>query len=60
MLLMSPVRKKRFFHGAILSAVNYLLFNSRNSLGYKCVAEKAVMSLLTPEGIIAWWYAISL
>ena len=53
-LLISQVRKKRFFHGAILSTVNYLLFNSRSSLGYKHVAEGTMMSQLIPEGVIAW------
>jgi hypothetical protein len=54
MLLISQVRKKRFFHDAILSTVNYLLFNSRSSLGYKYIAEGAMMSQLIPEGVIAW------
>jgi hypothetical protein len=53
-LLISQVRKKRFFHGAFLSTVNYLLFNSHNSLGYKHVTEGAMMSQLIPEEVIAW------
>jgi hypothetical protein len=57
-LLISQVRKKRFFHGVILSTVNYLLFNSHNSLGYKHIAEGVMMSQLIPEGIIAWVYVM--
>ena len=53
-LLISQVRKKRFFHGAILSTVNYLLFNSRSSLGYKHIAEEVTMSQLIPEEVIIW------
>ena len=54
MLLISQIRKMRFFHGAILSTVNYLLFNSHSSLGYKHGAEGAMMSQLIPEDVIAW------
>ena len=54
MLLISQVRKKRFFHGVILSTVNYLLFNSHSSPGYKHGAEGAMMSQLIPEDVIAW------
>src|SRR5579862_4081275 len=39
MLLISQIHKKRFFHGVILSIVNYLLFNSHSSLDYKHDAE---------------------
>src|SRR5438046_6959062 len=45
-LLISQVRKKRFFHGVILSTINYLLFNSHSSLGYNGVVEGAMMSQL--------------
>jgi hypothetical protein len=43
-LLISQVRKKRFFHDVILSTINYLLFNSHSNLGYKHDTEEIMMS----------------
>lgn len=52
--LILQVRKKRFFHGAILSSMYYFLFNDCNGLGYKPDARGAMMSQLVPEGVVAW------
>jgi len=52
-LLILQICKKRFFHGAILSSVHYLLFNNCNGLGYKWDAGGAMMSQLILKGVIA-------